>query len=148
MDRRLLAVVGGCATLFAAFLARGLLLSVGRVVLVALAVALVGGIAVLATRPPAYRRSKVGTGTRVLSYPVSADETHRCVDCDALVTEGERRRFVREWVLFGVPLLLLDDGENVYCAACAADRTDTVAPDVHETVKDVESETAGRLREK
>ncbi|SDL95367.1 hypothetical protein SAMN04487949_0293 [Halogranum gelatinilyticum] len=143
MDRRLLAALALCATLVVGFLARGLLLSVGRVVLVALALALVGGVAYLVTRQPAYRRSKVGEGTRILKQPVSAAADAHCVECDAAVTDGERRRFVREWVLFGVPLLLLDDGENVYCASCAGEAVDVaeaVAGDVDETT-DVLRET-------
>jgi hypothetical protein len=124
MDRRLLAVLALCGTLLVGFLARGLLLSVGRVVLVALALALAGGVAYLVTRQPAYRRSKVGEGTRVLTERVAPTADEHCVECDAAVSDGERRRFVREWVLFGVPLLLLDDGENVYCASCAGEVAD------------------------
>ena len=126
MDRRALAVVGGCAALFAAFLARGLLLSVGRVVLVALVLALVAGFALLVTRDPAYPRTTVGEGTRVLRTPLSDAFDGDCADCDGPAAGGERRRFVREWVLFGVPLLLLDDGTNVYCRTCAA--TDSPGP--------------------
>lgn len=126
MDRRVLAIVGVCVTLFVAFVARGALLSIGRVALVALLLALVAGVALLATREPAYERVKVGEATRVLRRPVDGDGESRCSECDTVVEAGdggERRRFVREWVLFGVPLVLLDDGENVYCSACADGRT-------------------------
>lgn len=124
MDRRVVTVVGVAILLFVGFLARGVLLSVGRVVLVALVLALVAGVALLVTRQPAYRRTKVGPGTRVLRRPLDGDGRHRCAECDAVVDDGERRRFVREWVLFGVPLLLLDDGENVYCSSCAGSVVD------------------------
>jgi hypothetical protein len=124
MDRRVVAVVGVTILLFVGFLARGVLLSVGRIVLVALVLALVAGVALLVTRQPAYRRTKVGAGTRVLRRPLDGDGRHRCAECDTVVEDGERRRFVREWVLFGVPILLLDDGENVYCSSCAGNVVD------------------------
>ncbi|EJN59761.1 hypothetical protein [Halogranum rubrum] len=129
MDRRVLAIVGVCVALFVAFLARGVLLSVGRVALVALLLALVAGVALLVTREPAYGRFTVGERTRILRRPVDEQGAHRCVDCEQAVTDGERRRFVREWVLFGVPLVLLDDGENVYCSACAGDETSELDDD-------------------
>ncbi|SEO57020.1 hypothetical protein SAMN04487948_103280 [Halogranum amylolyticum] len=142
MDRRALAVVGFVTLLFVGFLARGVLLSVGRIALVAFVLALLAGVALVATRQPAYRRSTVGPATRVLRRPLERDDRHRCAECDAVVDDGERRRFVREWVLFGVPILLLDDGENVYCSSCTG-RT----IDADEAVDATDSD-ADRLRER
>ena len=149
MDRRVLAVVGFVALLFVGFLARGVLLSVGRIALVALVLALVASLGVLATRQPAYRRTTVGPATRVLRRPVGdGDDTtrHHCAECDTVVQTGERRRFVREWVLFGVPVLLLDDGENVYCSSCAGDGDVTEA--AFDDVTELEAADTDLLDEK
>lgn len=115
---------------------RSALLAVGRVVGVLLVVALLVGCLLLVTATPAYRRSRVGVGSRVLERPLGtatgtggsagseraeserADGSPTCVVCDGAADGGVRRTFVREWVLLGVPLVLLDRGENAYCPAC------------------------------
>ena len=119
MDRRLLAVGLAALSLFAAFLLRAALLSVGRVLLAALLLALAAGTVALLTRPAAYPRRTVGSARRVLRQPLPAGFEGACVECDALAAGGRRRRFVEEFVVLGVPVLLLDDGENAYCPSCA-----------------------------
>jgi len=83
----------------------------GRFVLPVLALALAAGLAWLLTRTPAYPRTAVGPRTRLMDAPADADVA--CVECDAPATV--RRRFVREWVVLGVPVLLLGDGTNYLC---------------------------------
>jgi hypothetical protein len=119
MDRRLLGIGLAAVAVFAAFLFRAVLLSVGRVLLAAALIALIAGLAALATRPAAYPRSTVGVAGRVIRRPLPPDFAGDCVECDAPAAGGQRRRFVREFVVLGVPLLLLDDGENAYCPTCA-----------------------------
>jgi len=85
---------------------------VGRVVLPVLALALVAALAWLLTRTPAHPRTTVGPRTRLLDAP-AGDTDATCVECDAPATV--RRRFVREWVVLGVPVLLLADGTNHLC---------------------------------
>jgi hypothetical protein len=100
---------------------RSALLAVGRFAFVLLLVAVAVAIGLLTTATPAYRRSKIGVGSRVLEQRLDAGDADSsiCVSCDAPIETGVRRRFVREWVAFGVPLVLLESGENHYCEACA-----------------------------
>lgn len=118
-------VAGGllAAALVAVVLLRLAVHPIGRLVVLALAVGLAAGLAWTLTRPAAYDRTRVGTGTRVLTRPAGAGHGP-CVSCGAegpTVAGGERRQYVREAVALGVPLVVLDRGENVYCADCAAD---------------------------
>ena len=121
MARRwtLLAVVLGGLLLGMAF--RSALLAVGRLAFVLFLLAVAVAVGLLATATPAYRRSKIGVGSRVLEQPLDAGDadSSTCVSCDAPIETGVRRQFVREWVVFGVPLMLLESGENDYCEVCA-----------------------------
>ena len=122
MDRRPLGIGLAALALFAAFLLRAALLSIGRVLLAALLVTLAAGVVALLTRPAAYSRTTVGVARRVLRRPLPGDFEGACVECGAPAAGGQRRRFVEEFVVFGVPVLLLDDGENAYCPSCARTR--------------------------
>ena len=135
----------------------------GRFVLPLVSLAVLGGMAYLLTRDPAYARTTVGARTRLLdSREDGADDGREngagdgradgaddgrengaddgrengaddgrengasddgvapgrvaCIDCGAPATTT--RRFVREFVVLGVPLVLLDDGTNRYCDDC------------------------------
>lgn len=95
---------------------RSTLFAVGRVVFVLVLVAVgVAGV-LLVTATPAYSRTTVGVASRVIERPLAEPST--CVVCDDSIDGGTRHLFVREWVLFGVPVVLADAGENDYCAAC------------------------------
>ncbi|MDS0295908.1 hypothetical protein [Halogeometricum luteum] len=103
--------------LFAVFAAVGALARTpaGRVVLPFASLAVLGGFAYLLTREAAYARTTLGTRTRLLDSPAESGDA-ACVDCGAPATTT--RRYVREFVVLGVPLVLLDDGTNRYCADC------------------------------
>jgi hypothetical protein len=121
MVRPLRVAVGALAVLLVGVvLVRVALHPVGRFLVLGLLVALAVGVVALVRREPAYPRDTVGVGRRVLSSRAT-DETATCVECDRPAAGGRRRRFVREFVLVGVPVVVLDDGENVYCADCAPD---------------------------
>jgi hypothetical protein len=105
------------AALAAVLLVRLSVHPVGRLVVVALSVALAAGTVALLSRTPAYGRWRVGRGSRVLTRPA---ERGTCLACGGDATGGRRRRFVREVVVLGVPLVLLDDGTNRYCPDCLA----------------------------
>jgi hypothetical protein len=117
MRRRWIALAVVAFGLVVGVVARSALLAVGRLAFVVLLLAIGVGALLLLTATPAYDRSKVGVGSRVVDRPL--DETTTCVACDEAIETGRRRVFVSEWVLFGVPLVLLDRGENDYCPACA-----------------------------
>jgi hypothetical protein len=114
----LLAVVGFGLLLGVAF--RSALLAVGRLAFVVFLVAVGVAAALLVTATPAYDRTTVGVATRVLDRPLDGPTT--CVACDERTDTGTRRVYVREWVVFGVPLVLADAGENDYCTTCAESR--------------------------
>ncbi|SFR35157.1 hypothetical protein SAMN04487947_0275 [Halogeometricum rufum] len=98
----------------------------GRFVLPLVSLAVLGGMAYLLTRDPAYARTTVGARTRLLDSREDGADDGRdggvapgraaCIDCGAPATTT--RRFVREFVVLGVPLVLLDDGTNRYCDDC------------------------------
>lgn len=121
MRRRWVALAVAAFGLVVGIAFRSALFAVGRLVFVVLLVAVGVGAFLLLTATPAYDRSKVGVGTRVVDRPL-ADAT-TCVACDDEIEAGRRRVFVREWALLGVPLVLLDSGENDYCPACADEET-------------------------
>ncbi|KTG08181.1 hypothetical protein AUR64_01000 [Haloprofundus marisrubri] len=149
--------------LVAAVAFRGLLLSVGRVVFLLGFLALVVGAAVLLIQPTAYSRTTFGPARRVVCRPLGSTENAAerddgvgidadgstlefdCVACDRRVTAGESHRFVREFVVAGVPLVLLDDGENRYCRACAADERGEAADEGD--IDDAALDTEGTLTE-
>jgi hypothetical protein len=123
-DSRPLAILAGALAVVLAgvVLLRLAVHPVGRLVVVGLAVGVAAGLAWTLTRPAAYDRTRIGTGTRVLTRPATPSDGP-CVECDAdgpALDAGERRQYVREAVVAGVPLVVLDRGENVYCAGCAA----------------------------
>lgn len=88
----------------------------GRVVLPFVSLAVLGAFAYLLTRDAAYARTTVGTRTRLFDTDSPTEGDDDCVACGAPATTT--RRFVREFVVLGVPLVLLDDGTNRYCADC------------------------------
>lgn len=92
----------------------------GRVVLPFVTLAVLAGFVSLLTRDAAYARTTVGARTRLLDSPVGGDGEGggdaACTACGAPATTT--RRFVREFVVLGVPLVLLDEGTNRYCADC------------------------------
>lgn len=97
----LLAVVGALART-----------SAGRFVLPLVAVGVATSLGYLLFKRPAYSRMSLGPRTRILESTPAATDL-RCVECDAPATTT--RRYVREWVILGVPVVLLDDGENPVC---------------------------------
>ncbi|KTG29373.1 hypothetical protein [Haloferax profundi] len=97
----LLAVVGALART-----------SAGRFVLPLVALVVVVGMGLLLRKRPAYSRTTFGPRTRILESD-TADPDVTCVECDAPATTT--RHYVREWVVLGVPVVLLDDGENPVC---------------------------------
>ncbi|ELZ30970.1 hypothetical protein C474_10926 [Halogeometricum pallidum JCM 14848] len=104
--------------LFALFAAIGALARTpaGRVVLPFVSLAVLAAFAFLLTREAAYARTAAGVRTRLLDSPASAGGDDDCAACGAPATTT--RRYVREFVVLGVPLVLLDDGTNRYCADC------------------------------
>jgi Zn-dependent protease len=94
----------------------------GRLVVVGVAAALAAGVVWLLTRPPAYARWRTGRAARILTARATDGV---CVACGGDATGGQHRRFVREAVVLGVPIVVLDDGHNRYCPACLrAERPD------------------------
>ncbi|ELZ95143.1 hypothetical protein C440_08702 [Haloferax mucosum ATCC BAA-1512] len=106
--RRELAVVVALFVLVGA-LART---SAGRFVLPLVSVAVVAALVILLFRTPAYSRTTFGPRTRILESTPNTTDT-ACVECGSPATT--LRRYVREWVVLGVPVVLLDDGENPVC---------------------------------
>ncbi|QIB72976.1 hypothetical protein GL213_14695 [Halogeometricum borinquense] len=86
----------------------------GRFVLPLVSLVVLVGFVYLMTRDTAYTRTTFGIRTRLLDSADGGD--HDCTECGAPATTT--RRFVREFVLLGVPVLLLDDGQNRYCDDC------------------------------
>ncbi|ADE03332.1 hypothetical protein [Haloferax volcanii] len=87
---------------------------VGRFVLPVVGLAVAAALVALLATQSAYPRTAVGPRTRIIeSAAQSADAA--CVECGSPATA--RRRYVREWVVLGVPVVLLDDGENPVCDA-------------------------------
>ncbi|MCO8267891.1 hypothetical protein NKF06_15170 [Haloferax sp. AB510] len=87
---------------------------VGRFVLPVVGLVVAAALVVLLSKQPAYARTAVGPRTRIIESVVeSADAA--CVECGSPATT--RRRYVSEWVVLGVPVVLLDDGEIPVCDA-------------------------------
>lgn len=81
-----------------------------------------------------YPLTAFGVRSRV-GYAVATEG--RCEECGAPVSTGERRRYTRQIVAFGVPLHTLDWGVNTYCYDC---RTDEGEYDVDHGPRDHERE--------
>lgn len=75
----------------------------------------------------AYARGRYGLGRRVVSEPTTLDGSG-CVDCGRSDGQGVRRQFVREAVVDGVAVAVVEHGANDYCADCAADEPDGKNP--------------------
>ncbi|KAB1187009.1 MULTISPECIES: hypothetical protein [Haloferax] len=86
--------------------------SAGRFVLPLVAVGVVASLGYLLFKTPAYSRTTFGPRRRILES-TSSDTNATCVECGAPATTI--RRYVREWVVLGVPVVLLDDGRNPVC---------------------------------
>ncbi|SIR50627.1 hypothetical protein SAMN05421858_2554 [Haladaptatus litoreus] len=68
----------------------------------------------------AYDTGRYGIGRRVVTEQTTLSDS--CSVCDRSETRnqpGIRRRFVKELVVDGVPVALVADGQNDYCAECA-----------------------------
>ncbi|WP_424007526.1 hypothetical protein [Haloferax denitrificans] len=87
---------------------------VGRFVLPVVGLAVAAALAALLSKRPAYPRTAVGPRTRIIESAVASADA-ACVECGSPATT--RRRYVREWVVLGVPVVLLDDGDNPVCDA-------------------------------
>lgn len=61
----------------------------------------------------------VGIISAVLTEALEDDA--ECVACGADTVRGERRRWVRAFVLFGFAVYRYDGGANAYCYDCAQD---------------------------
>ncbi|KAB1192750.1 hypothetical protein GJR96_04555 [Haloferax sp. MBLA0076] len=86
--------------------------SAGRFVFPLVALVVVVGMGLLLRKRPAYSRTTFGPRTRILESD-AAEPDVTCVECDAPATTV--RHYVREWVVLGVPVVLLDDGFNPVC---------------------------------
>ncbi len=67
----------------------------------------------------AYDRGRYGVGRRVVTERITFDDTE-CGVCGTCDGNGVRRRFVKELVVDGVPVALVDSGHNDYCRKCFA----------------------------
>ncbi len=67
----------------------------------------------------AYERGRYGFGRRVVTERTTLTED--CSACGRTPEErtGFRRRFVKELVVDGVPIALVESGYNDYCVECA-----------------------------
>ncbi|KAB1197576.1 MULTISPECIES: hypothetical protein [Haloferax] len=86
--------------------------SAGRFVLPLVALGVAASLGYLLLKTPAYPRTAIGPRTRILESSPS-DGAATCVECTAPATTV--RHYVREWVVVGVPVVLLDDGRNPVC---------------------------------
>ncbi|WP_416838310.1 hypothetical protein [Haloferax sp. DFSO52] len=86
--------------------------SAGRFVLPLVAVGVAASLGYLLLKTPAYSRTTIGPRRRILESTPS-DTNATCVECDSPATTI--RRYVREWVVLGVPVVLLEDGRNPVC---------------------------------
>ncbi|AFK17892.1 hypothetical protein E6P09_03855 [Haloferax mediterranei ATCC 33500] len=106
--RRELAVVVALFVLVGALARTG----AGRFVLPVVSLGVAVALGVLLLKQPAYSRTTFGPRTRILeSTPNTSDAV--CVECGSPATT--LRHYVREWVVLGVPVVLLDDGKNPVC---------------------------------
>lgn len=65
-----------------------------------------------------YPLTAFGVRSRV-GYAVATEG--RCEECGDRISTGERRRYTRQVVAFGVPIHTLDWGVNAYCYDCRDD---------------------------
>ncbi|MFH5799619.1 hypothetical protein [Haladaptatus sp. CMAA 1911] len=65
----------------------------------------------------AYDRGRYGVGRRVVTGRITLDD-EGCGVCGTRDENGVRRRFVKELVVDGVPIALVESGHNDYCQAC------------------------------
>ncbi|MFC7204948.1 hypothetical protein ACFQJC_15630 [Haloferax namakaokahaiae] len=105
---RELAAVVALLVLFGALVRSG----AGRIVLPLVSLVVAAGLVVLLLKQPAYTRMAVGPRTRILES-VPSDTEAECVECAAPATRI--RHYVREWVVLGVPVVLLDEGRVPVC---------------------------------
>lgn len=67
----------------------------------------------------AYDRGRYGVGRRVVTERITLDDV-KCDVCGTRGGNGARRRFVKELVVDGVPVALVESGHNDYCRSCFA----------------------------
>jgi hypothetical protein len=67
----------------------------------------------------AYDRGRYGVGRRVVTDRITLDDAE-CGVCGDHGGNGVRRRFVKELVVDGVPVALVESGSNDYCRECFA----------------------------
>lgn len=71
----------------------------------------------------AYDRGRYGVGRRVVTERITLGKV-ACGVCDSHDGNGVRRRFVKELVVDGVPIVLVESGTNDYCEECFAAESD------------------------
>ncbi|WP_423743833.1 hypothetical protein V5735_12545 (plasmid) [Haladaptatus sp. SPP-AMP-3] len=71
----------------------------------------------------AYDRGRYGVGRRVVTERIALGDGE-CSVCGTHGGNGVRRRFVRELVVDGVPIALVESGSNDYCRECFASESD------------------------
>ncbi|WP_231185619.1 hypothetical protein [Haladaptatus sp. DYF46] len=71
----------------------------------------------------AYDSGRYGVGRRVVTERIALGD-EECSVCGTIGGDGVRRRFVKELVVDGVPVALVESGHNDYCRACFADESD------------------------
>ncbi|MCO8242842.1 MULTISPECIES: hypothetical protein [unclassified Haladaptatus] len=76
----------------------------------------------------AYDRGRYGIGRRVVAERLSLGD-EECDVCDTHGGNGVRRRFVKELVVDGVPVALVESGYNDYCRECFADESTRLVAD-------------------
>ncbi|MFP9193142.1 hypothetical protein [Natronosalvus vescus] len=67
---------------------------------------------------PLYPAHTFGVEHRVDEDTFDGPRKH-CADCGTTCTQGLRRRYTRQYVLFGIPIHTLEWGINDYCLECA-----------------------------
>ncbi|WP_423746080.1 hypothetical protein V5735_17650 (plasmid) [Haladaptatus sp. SPP-AMP-3] len=72
----------------------------------------------------AYSPTSFGVKHRTDTRPIETDERVRCDCCGGRTEDGERRRYAKQQVAFGIPLRTLDWGENAYCRECLSPESD------------------------
>jgi hypothetical protein len=71
----------------------------------------------------AHDRGRYGVGRRVVTERIALDD-EECSVCGTREGSGVRRRFVKELVVDGVPVALVESGHNDYCRRCFAAESD------------------------
>ncbi|MFP8889198.1 hypothetical protein ACLI4U_05445 [Natrialbaceae archaeon A-CW2] len=106
----------------------------------------IGGFVIWIARGiPLYPAHTFGVEHRIDEDTFDGPRKH-CTECGTTATQGLRRRYTRQFVVFGIPLHTLEWGINDYCLECARPGG---GPGVHETeaVKRVQENDESAERE-